>query len=112
MNINLNFDKPSVSKGVITLLLENMKSEANKMHLKRVAAGKKLQYGDANDLVLDILNAMYLENSSLDDEISASNPYEPSEDKSPSLEEIETDETLSQHLKTAQKNEHKKTVTG
>ena len=38
--------------------------------LKRTASGKKLQYGDANVLLNSIVSAMFLENSTHEDEIT------------------------------------------
>ena len=59
-----------MSRGIISLLLENLKTEAERNHLKRIASGKKLQYGDATVLLNSIVSAMFLENSTHEDEIT------------------------------------------
>ena len=71
MNVNLNFEKPTISAGVIELLLANMIDKADIDSLKIIAKGNKLlQKGPANGLLISILKAMNLEDSSPEDEIT------------------------------------------
>ena len=75
MNVNLNFQKPTISAGVIELLLANMIEKADIDSLKIIAKGNKLlQNGPANGLLISILKAMNLEDSSPEDEITLDKP--------------------------------------
>ena len=55
MNVNLNFEKPTISAGVIELLLANMIEKADIDSLKIIAKGNKLlQRGPAIGLLISI----------------------------------------------------------
>ena len=70
MNINLNFEKPTISTGIVQLLMNNMTSVIGKESLKIIVKGNKLQYGPANSLLSNLLKAMNLEDTSPEDEIT------------------------------------------
>ena len=88
MNVNLNFQKPTISAGVIELLLANMIKKADIDSLKIIAKGNKLlQNGPANGLLISILKAMNLEDSSPEDEITLDKPQS-EEEKEDELNKI------------------------
>ena len=93
MNVNLNFEKPTISAGVIELLLANMIDKADIDSLKIIAKGNKLlQKGPANGLLISILKAMNLEDSSPEDEIT------PDKTQSEEEKEEELDKIISNTL--------------
>ena len=75
--INLNFDKPTMSKGILELLSKGLVDDPDRDVLKislkeglaTLAKGYKLAYGPANDLLSGILKALSLEDSDIEDEI-------------------------------------------
>ena len=76
--INLNFDKPTFSKGILDLLSNELQEDPDRDVMKTslkeslaiLAKGNKLQYGPANNLLASILKALSLEDSNDDDEIA------------------------------------------
>ena len=78
--IHLTFDKPTISKGILEILSQNLLEDPErdvlKISLKESLAilgkGNKLQYGPANYLLSGILRALSLEDSDVLDEIT---PY-------------------------------------
>ena len=78
IKIYLNFDKPTISKGILDLLsnglVEDPYRDALKTSLKEslaiLAKGNKLQYGPANNLLASILQTLALEDSDIADEIT------------------------------------------
>ena len=97
--ICLNFDKPTVSRGVIDLLenglVEDTEQTLSKLTLKEclsvIARGNKLQYASANYLLNGLLKMLSLEDSHIDDEIL---PAGSQEEK-----DLGRDATLSQSLR-------------
>ena len=80
VKIHLTFDKPTISKGILEILSQNLLEDPErdvlKISLKESLAilgkGNKLQYGPANYLLSGILRALSLEDSDVLDEIT---PY-------------------------------------
>jgi hypothetical protein len=78
IKIYLNFDKPTISKGILDLLsnglVEDPCRDALKISLKEslaiLAKENKLQYGPANNLLESILKTLALEDSDIADEIT------------------------------------------
>jgi hypothetical protein len=78
IKINLNFDKPTMSKGILDLLsnglVEDPCRDVLKISLKEslaiLAKGKRLQYGPANNLLVSILQTLTLEDGNIADEIT------------------------------------------
>ena len=78
--IDFDFDKPTISKGILNFLSENLKEDPDtnrdvvKKNLKEslaiLAKGKKLDYGSANNLLHTVLRALNLEDSAEEDEIA------------------------------------------
>ena len=54
----MDFNKPSISKKIEKVLLENLKTEKEKESLTNVVTGKAVQKGDAVALLLSIIQAM------------------------------------------------------
>ena len=77
VKIDLNFDKPTISKGILEILANNLKEDPDrdvvKMSLKDslavIAKGNKLNYGAANQLLMSVLRILNLEDSAAEDEI-------------------------------------------
>ena len=76
--IHLNFDKPTVSKGVIDLLQNGLVEDADQSKLSKltlkeclsfIAQGKKLQNAPANYLLVGLLRMLSIEDSPIEDEI-------------------------------------------
>ena len=80
VKIHLTFDKPTISKGILEILSQNLLEDPErdvlKISLKEslaiLAKGNKLQYGPANYLLSGILRALSLEDSDVLDEITPS----------------------------------------
>ena len=78
--IEFNFEKPTISKGVLDFLSANLIEDPDtnwdkvKKNLKEslvsIAKGHKLDYGSANNLLHRVLGSLSLEDSSVDDEIT------------------------------------------
>ena len=79
LQIELNFDKPTISKGILEILSQNLKEDPDRDVLKLslrdslaiIAKGNKLQYGPANHLLVSILKILNLEDSAVEDEITS-----------------------------------------
>ena len=76
--IQLNFYKPTVSKGVIDLLQNGLVEDADQSKLSKltlkeclsfIAQGKKLQNAPANYLLVGLLRMLSIEDSPIEDEI-------------------------------------------
>ena len=99
LKICLNFDKPTINRGVIDLLqnglVEDTEQTLSKLTLKEclsvIARGNKLQYASANYLLNGLLKMLSLEDSHIDDEIL---PAGSQEEK-----DLGRDATLSQSLR-------------
>ena len=82
-HIDFNFDKPTISKGVLDFLAENLieDPDTNRDVVKKnlidslaiIAKGNKLDYGSANNLLQAVLRSLNLEDSSVEDEIAPAN---------------------------------------
>ena len=78
IKINLNFDKSTISKGILDLLSNGLVEDPDRDVLKTslkeslaiLAKGNKLQYGPANNLLASILQTLALEDSDIADEIT------------------------------------------
>ena len=78
--IDFNFEKPTISKGILDFLSQNLVEDPDtnwdvvKKNLKEslaiIAKGNKLDYGSANNLLHSVLRALNLEDSSVEDEIA------------------------------------------
>ena len=78
--IDFNFEKSTISKGILDFLSEKLVEDPDtnwdvvKKNLKEsfavIAKGNKLDYGSANNLLLGVLRALNLEDSSVEDEIA------------------------------------------
>ena len=96
LEILLNFDKPTISKGVIDLLqnglIEDTEQTLSKLSLKECLSiarqGKRLQNAPANYLINSLLRALSFEDSPIEDEIPKGDPLDGGE--------LGNDPTLSQ----------------
>ena len=78
LQIELNFDKPTISKGILEILSQNLKEDPDRDVLKPslrenlaiIPKRNNLQYGPANHLLLSILKILNLEDSAVKDEIT------------------------------------------
>ena len=78
--IEFNFEKPTISKGVLDFLSANLIEDPDtswdkvkknlKESLASIAKGHKLDYGSANYLLHRVLGSLSLEDSSVEDEIT------------------------------------------
>ena len=90
LKIDLNFDKPPISRGILELLVQHLKEDPDRDVLKPslreglavISKGNKLQYGPANYLLVSILRILGLEDSDIEDEIT------PSDSQPPQMEEL------------------------
>ena len=57
MEFHFDFQKTTISKKIGEFLIENLPSDA--AHIKRLMSGKKLEYKDANQVIIHILTALY-----------------------------------------------------
>ena len=88
--IFFDFDKPTMSKGIMDLLSNGLQEDPYKdvltVNLKesigRLTKGYKLAYGPANDLLAGILRALSLEDSDIADEIALVQPPSTQSDES------------------------------
>ena len=85
--ISLNFDKPTISRGVIDLLqnglVEDTEQTLSKLTLKEclsvLARGNKLQFAPANYLLNGLLRMLAFDDSSIEDEIAVPGSQEEKE---------------------------------
>lgn len=68
MDIQLNFDKKTISIRLYKFLAENMKEEGERRSIMRLMNKKKLAYQDANQLIQGLLSAMVMEEAGAEEE--------------------------------------------
>lgn len=116
LEILLNFDKPTISKGVIDLLqnglTEDTEQTLSKLSLKEclsiISQGKKLQNAPANYLINSLLRAISIEDSPIEDEIPQGEPL----DRGGLGNDLGNDPTWSQLSKTIDSNEPSQGTSG
>ena len=68
MEVHLNFDKKTVSRGLFKYLATHMPEEADRKSISRLMNKKKLAYHDANQLIQGLLSAMIMGDGDVEDE--------------------------------------------
>ena len=58
MEAHMNFDKKTLSKRTGKFFVDNMQNQEEKDNIRKIMQGRKLQYQDANKLILILLTAM------------------------------------------------------
>ena len=101
MEFLMDFKKTSICKNVGKFLQDNLKDEKDKESLQNIITEKALLKNDAINLLITILQALTIPDSTGDEEISVVTPVnkDPEDTTQEGDEDIESDESLSQHLK-------------
>ena len=79
----MDFEKTSISTKVTKFLQENLKDKKDKESLQNIITEKALLKNDAINLLITILQALTIPDSTDEEEITVGNPIEKDEEDSP-----------------------------